>query len=91
MNEDQTIRAGLDRHWQLQTRMISRRSTRFIATMQCLSARSPGSESAVDAIFKRLVLRSGTRSALGRDAYSVLPTLGSLNSFLRTTACHLKR
>jgi hypothetical protein len=35
--------------------MISRQSTRFTKTMQCLSTRSPGSGSAVGAIFKRLV------------------------------------
>src|SRR5579872_3349942 len=39
----------------------------------------------------RYDFRSRTRSALRCDAYSVLPTFGSLNLSLHTTACHLTR
>jgi hypothetical protein len=79
MNEDQNIRAALDRHWAASDANDFEAEHEIYHNDAVLSTRSPGSASAVGTIFKRLVLRSRTRSVLWCGAYSVLPTFGSLN------------
>lgn len=92
MNEDQTIRAALDRHWAASNANDFEAEHEIYRDDAVLEYPQSGERiRAVDAIFKRLVLRSRTRSALRCDAYSVLPTFGSLNSSLHTTDCHLTR
>jgi hypothetical protein len=64
-NEDRNIRAALDRHWAASDANdfgAEHETYRDNGTMQCSSTRGPESGPGVGAIFKRLVLRSRTRS-----------------------------
>ena len=80
MNEDGNIRAALDSHWAASDANDFEAEHEIYHDDAVLEYPSPGSGSAVGAIFKRLVFRSRTRSALWCGAYSVLPTFGLLNS-----------
>ena len=81
MNEDRNIRVALDRHWAASDANDFEAEHEIYHDDAVLESRSPGSGSAAGAIFKRLVLRSRTRSALRCGAYSAPPTFGSVNSF----------
>jgi len=79
MNEDQNIRAALDRHWAASDASDFEVEHEIYHDDAVLEYPHPESGSAVGTIFKRLVLRSRTRSVLWCGAYSVLPIFGSLN------------